>query len=59
MRGIMDGIHEYAQSGSLSLPGQKSANATRGEKSLAAFIEYPVSPPKDIPMETIIAYTNK
>ena len=54
MRGIMDGIHEYAQSGSLSLPGQKSANATRGEKSLAAFIEYPVSPPKDIPMETII-----
>ncbi len=27
--------------------------------SLAAFIEYPVSPPKDIPMETIIAYTNK
>lgn len=37
----------------------RTACAKRGPRSRAGFIAYPVSPPKDIPQDTIIPNTNK
>ena len=59
MIGPTTGIHAYPKLES-PFPGiGRTACACLGPKSLAGEIAYPVNPPSDIPMETIIANTKK